>query len=364
MRPVIKKGSVLLLVAAVICGGCKKWYDLPAEKDYLSSNVNFTNKTFEPVLGRNSIMGGFNADNSTAPLSFEIVNARYGDGRPMTDLFKTAPTYVWTAAYTGLEKSLDEIEAKRKVETHPLFEIRSSGELIMWASSNNQLITPRAIDSTSFAQDTRYFDLKVKNTGGEVLIKDFVVRPWRERPYEPSNDMNIYTGGIAPNPKDPTNLTDRDYIRPFVYNVVGIQSEKYLVSNDDRKDVVAYIRPLPVAGEKAHVLRIKVLGKDSLPINPAVFNETDWKNMVHGFNMLMTNEYVQYDVAYPIPLVEIPTYYARGGTRAHAELIYSRLGFGGSRVLAGLGLDFAIYQEGDWEIVFHFKTENPKFEND
>lgn len=363
MIRVIKKASLLLLPALAICGGCKKLYDLPKEKDYLSSNINFSNKIFEPILGRNTIMGSFNSDHSTEPLTFEIVNARYGDGRPMTDLFQEASTFVWTGTYTGLEKSLDEIEAKRKVETHPLFEIRRSGEFIMWASSTNQLITPRATDSTNFPQDTRYFDLKVRNSGGEALIKDFQVRPWRERPYEPSNDLNIYTGGVAPNPKDPTNTADRDYIRPFVYNVIGVQSEKNLVSNDDRKDVVTYIRRIG-GGEKIHRLRIKVLDKDSLPINPATFNETTWATMVHGFNMHMTDEYVEYDVAYPIPLVEIPTPYATGGTRAKAELKYSRLGFGGSRVLAGFGIDFAIYQQGDWEIVFHFKTENPKFEND
>jgi hypothetical protein len=86
--------------------------------------------------------------------------------------------------------------------------------------------------------------------------------------------------------------------------------------------------------------------------------------MIHGFNMQTTDEYVQWDVAYPIPLVEIPTSYARGGTRAHVELRYSRIGFGGFRAMSGFGLDFAIYRPGDWEIVFLFRNENPKFEND
>ena len=364
MRRVIKKTTIFLLITGTLSGGCKKLYDLPEEKDYLSSNVNFSNKVFEPILGRNSIMGGFNSDHSTEPLTFEIVNARYGDGRPMSDLFAQAQTYVWTGTYTGLEKSLEEIEAKRKLESHPLFEIRRSGEFILWGSSTNQLITPRAADSTNFPQDTRYFDLKVSNTGGEMLIKDFQVRPWRERPYEPSNDMNIYTGGVAPNPRDPTNPADRDYIRPSMGGVLGVQSEQYLVSNDDRKDAVVYIRPFNGGGENHHKLRIKVLDKDSVPINPAAFNETKWKDMVHGFNMQMTDEYVQWDVAYPMPLVEIPTQYAPNGSRAHVELKYSRIGFGGIRTLSALWLDFAIYRQGDWEIVFHFKTDNPKFEND
>jgi len=362
MRRVIKRTSLFLLFAGMLSGGCKKVYDLPGEKDYISDNLNFSNKIFEPILGRTSIMGGFNSDHSTEPLKFEIVNARFGDGRAMTDLFTETETYVWTDTYTGQEKSLEEIEAKRKKEKHSLFEIRRSGEFIMWSASTNQLIPPRAPDSTNFPQNTRYFDLKVSNSGGERLIKDFQVRPWRERPYEPSNDMNIYTGGVAPNPRDPTNPADRDYIRPFIYNVLSTPSEIYMVSNDDRKDIVAFIRPF--SGGNGHNLRIKVLNKDSLPINPATFNETNWKAMIHGFNMQITDEYVQYDVAYPIPLVEISTSYAPGGTRAHAELKYSRIGFGGIRVMSGFGLDFAIYRPGDWEIVFLFRNENPKFEND
>jgi len=363
MQRVIKKTTIFfLLLTGMIAGGCKKMYNLPAEKDYLSSNLNFSNKIFEPILGRTTLMGGFNSDHSTEPLKFEIVNARYGDGRPMTDLFTEAETYVWTGTYTGYEKSLDEIEAKRKKEKHPLFEIRRSGEFIMWGASTNELIPPRATDSSNFPQNTRYFDLKVSNTGGEMLIKDFQVRPWRERPYEPSNDMNIYTGGVAPNPKDPTNPADRDYIRPFINGVLSTPSEIYMVSNDDRKDIVAFIRPF--SGGNGHNLRIKVLDKDSLPINPSTFNETNWKDMIHGFNMQITNEYVQYDVAYPIPLVEIPTTYAPGGTRARAELRYSRIVFGGRRVISAFGLEFAIYRPGDWEIVFLFRTENPKFEND
>lgn len=363
MRRIINKLPIFILLTGVLSGGCKKLYDLPEEKDYLSSNINFSNKVFEPILGRNNLMSSFNSDHSTEPLTFKVVNARYGDGRPVTDIFQQAPTLVWTDAYTGLETSLAEIEAKRKLENHPLFEIRRSGEFIMWGSSTNDLVPPRATDSTNFPQDTRYFDLEISNTGGKMLLKDFQVRPWRERPYEPSNDMNIYTGGVAPNPKDPTNPNDRDYIRPYLENVIGAQTEQYLVSNDDRKDVVAYIRPYSGLG-KGHGLRIKVLDKDSMPINPAAFNETDWVNMVHGFNMTKTDEYVQYDVAYPIPLVEIPTSYAPNGTRAHVRLRYSRLGFGGIRQLSKIELDFAIYKTADWEIVFHFKKENPKFENE
>ncbi len=362
MKLTIKKELMLLLSAIIVISGCKKIFDLPQEKDFLSPNINFSNKVLQPIIGRNNLMGGFNADNSTQPLKFEIVNARYGDGKPYDDLFQKVPTYVWTAAYTGLETSLEEIEAKRKLEEHSLFEIRSSGEFILWASATNQLIKPRPADSTNFPQDTRFFDLKISNSGGEQLIRDFEVRPFRERPYEPSNDFNSYTGEPAPDPRTPFSKVGRDYIRPFLTNVTGATTDISLVSDNNKRDVIVYIRPF--TGGNGHNLRFKFLDKDSVAINPTRFNETNYDKLVHGFNKTMTDEYVQYDVAYPIPLVEIPTTYAPYGSRAHVAFDYSRKGFGGNRILASFGIDFAIYPKGDWEIVFYFKGDNPKFKDE
>jgi hypothetical protein len=362
MRTYLKKEFIFLLFAIAVLSSCKKIFNLPNNKDYLSSNVNYSNKIFEPIIGRTTVMGGFNGDNSTQPIKFEIVNARFGDGRPVTDLFQKKSTYVWTAPYNGLEKSLAEIEAKRKLEEHPLFEVRPSGEFILWASSTNELIAPRPADSTNFPQDTRFFDLKITNTGGHTIIRDFQIRPFRERPYEPSDDFNIYSGGPAPHPKTPYNPLSRNYIRPFLNNVIGATTDIPLESNDDKKDVVVYIRPF--TGGTGSSLRFKFLNKDSVEMNPALFNETVWDKIVHGFNFQNTLTYAQYDVAYPIPLVEIPTVYAPGGTRDHAEFRYSRIGFGGNRVVASFGVDFAIYKKGDWEIVFHFRKDNPKFENE
>jgi len=362
MRTYLKKEFFFFLFAIAVLSSCKKIFNLPNNKDYLSSNVNYSNKIFEPIIGRTTVMGGFNGDNSTQPIKFEIVNARFGDGRPVTDLFQKKSTYVWTAPYNGLEKSLAEIEAKRKLQEHPLFEVRPSGEFILWASSTNELIAPRPADSTNFPQDTRFFDLKITNTGGHTIIRDFQIRPFRERPYEPSDDFNIYSGGPAPHPKTPYNPLSRNYIRPFLNNVIGATTDIPLESNDDKKDVVVYIRPF--TGGTGSSLRFKFLNKDSVEMNPALFNETVWDKIVHGFNFQKTLTYAQYDVAYPIPLVEIPTVYAPGGTRDHAEFRYSRIGFGGNRVVASFGVDFAIYKKGDWEIVFHFRKDNPKFENE
>jgi len=351
------------LIFSVLIAGCKKMYNLPEEKEYISENINYGSKVLEPILGRNNLMGQFNADASTMPLQFEIVNARYGDGRPVTDLFQVRPTYVWMAAYDGKETSLEQIEAKRKLEDRPLFEVRESGQFILWASSDDELIEPRPTDTINLVQDIRFFDLKVSNTGGTVYIPDFQVIPWRERPYFPSTDIDPYTGDTAPDPTDPENPNKRDYIRPRLENVIGEKSNRSLQSNDQIKDVVVYIQPFE--GGNGHNLRFKFMDPDSAFINPDAFNETQWSRLVHGFNIQKTAEYVQYDVAYPIPLVNLPTpYTTSGGTNATVNFRYSRKGNGGELTYATFGLDFSIFRPGDWEIVFHFRNEKPKFEDE
>lgn len=357
----LKYLSVLVIMGLLIASGCKKLYNLPEEKDFLSGNLNYQSKILEPVLGRTSLMGNVSLDNSTLPMTFEIVNPRYGDGRPVTDLFQVRPTWVWKAAYDGLETSLEEIEGKRELEDRPLFEVRESGQFIMWASSTNELIEPRPKDSSDLVQDIRFFDLKVSNSGGEMLIKDFQIRPWREQPYSPFTDINPYTGELAPDPSDPNNPRKRDFIRPSLSNVIGVESNQMLHSNDEKKDVVVYIRPFE--GGSGKNLRFVFLDKDSVAMNPALFNETKWETLVHGFNMIMTQEFVQYDVAYPIPLVDIRTEYASGGN-ANVNFSYSRKGYGGNLTFGSIGLDFKIFRPGDWEIVFHFRSENPKFDDE
>jgi len=356
-----RKGNWLLIALPFILSlpGCKKIFEVPAEKEYISNNISYGSKLYEPVLGRTALMGTFNADNSTQPLTFSIVNARFGDGQPMTDLFKTKEVWVWTAAYDGKEKSLEEINSKRKKELKPLFEVRSSGQLILWSSATDDLVEARKADSTNFPQNRRYFDVKVSNIGGTVIIKDLELKLWRERPYEPSSDFNPYTGKIAKNPVDFLDPFNKlDYIRPSrIANIIGKNTRKELTSGD----VAVYIRPF--SGGNGHSLRFKFLNKDAVAINPAKFNETKWDQLVHGFNKEMTQEYVQYDVAYPIPLVNIATPYASGG-KANVNFSYSRLGFGSARQIGTIGLDFGIYREGDWEIVFQFRNDNPKFEDE
>lgn len=364
MQNILKYKTLIFLVTVIVFSGCRKIFDLPDEKDYLSTKINYTIKDFTAILGRTTLMqGAFNADNSSFPMQFEIVNPHFGDGRPANDILTKQPTLVWISEYTGKETSLAEIEAKRKLEEHSVVEVRGSGEIIVWNTATSAIITPR--DSIIYPQDIRYFDVKVTNSGGTTTIKDLSITPSIERPYSPDNDINPFNG--LPNTTTPGgNTLIRNF--PTIFGMVGESTNQRLTTNDRNTGLVyLYIRKFE--GGNGNSLRFKFLNKDSVAIDPARFNETKWDEVVHGFNMVMNEEYVQYDVAYPIPVAAIPTRFTSGGvdgggSDAHVEFSYSRLGFGGFREKGTISQNFKIYEKGDWEIVFHFVTVNPKFANE
>jgi hypothetical protein len=116
MQNILKYKGLMLLSAVVMFSGCRKIFDLPEEKDYMSNNINYSRTTFDPILGRTTLYSGiFNADNSSFPMTFEIVNPHFGDGRSADHILAKRPVEVWVKEYTGLETSLEEIEAKRKI---------------------------------------------------------------------------------------------------------------------------------------------------------------------------------------------------------------------------------------------------------
>lgn len=367
MYNILKYKVVPFLTLIVVFSGCRKIFDLPEEKDYLSTKMTYFTKDFTPVLGRLFMYQGiFNPDNSSFPMTFEIINARFGDGRSADDMLAKKPVLVWTQEYTGNEKSLAEIEAKRKIEERPMVEVRPSGDIVFWPSCTSETFKPR--DSVIYPQDIRYFDVKVKNSGGTRIIKDLSIIPSIEIPYYPAEDINRFNG--LPNTSTP-NGTNLVHNYPVIFGMIGEGTNAPLEANGGgtRGVVYTYIRKVP--GGTGNSLRFKFLNKDSVAINPANFNETKWDQLVHGFNMEKTSEYVKFDVAYPIPVARIPTRFTsggvintNGGSTAHVEFVYSRKGFGGAREQGVISQEFAIYEKGDWEIVFHFKTVNPKFEDE
>lgn len=347
--------TLLIIIAGgiMICTSCKKW--LPADLDYLSPQATYTQTEFQPVLGRTTEYSLiFNTDNSNTPIHFQITNVRYrSTGQPTNDLEKEIPVTIWKQAYTGYENSVAEINAKRTTEMHPVWEVRpTSGDFILWAEADSTMLHQQP--------DSGYlFDVIASNSGGKNVYHNLVLDPIRQEPYEPY-DRDPITGErlkIYPNPLDSSQFSF-NYIHPAsLTNVIGDSTD--LPMNVDS------VRVLFRKTGDGNTLTFKFLDKDSLPINPATFNDTKWDSLVHGFNVKVTDKYVRYDVAYPIPVVHYPTRFTTSdGSEASVNFSFDRIAFGNVRQVCSVAFNFAIYQKGDWEVIFYFYSDNPKFRNE
>lgn len=328
--------------------GC---YDkfLPDDLDALGEDSRFSQLTYTPTLGRNTLMNNnFTAGNSSQPITFKIVNMRKFNGDPAPELTDTYPVRVWSKPYLGTEKSLQEIESKRTIANYPLFNIRQhNGSFEMWGETNSSFIRT--------APDSAYlFDVEVSNSGGKKYVRNMRLVPRKERPFEPSiyNEITGNATRVFINPSTVSNLRGDRTAGPLGTGSIEVYFRK--VVDNEGNDIGS--------GNS-----LKIIFKDSSynDIDPNKFHLTDWENLVHGFNMEKTTTYVKYDVAYPIPLIDYRTRYTNiTGNRASLKFAFDRLGYGAIRQESIIGLNFAIYEKGDWEIIFRFNGEGPKFDND
>lgn len=342
----ISKYVKLLLAGLVVIllYSCDKY--LPDVSANLEDDMVFTKTTYRPVLGRTILFdNNFNIGSSSWPLDFKLMGLRHTDGTPAPELTQKRPVKAWIEAYTGEEKSLAEIKEKREIVYEPVFQIREhSGELIVWGSASSSFIRCEP--------DPGYlFDIEVSNSGGRRYFRNMKLIPQRERPYEPNNF-------------DPVTGTDTlGYIHPLsVREMIG-DSSSFAITPDE---IHVFIHKLDtVFFKNTNTITFRFLDSSFHPINPNRFNQTDWKNLVHGFDMEKTDHYVRYKVAYPIPLINYPTQYTNSaGDRAHTVFSYDRIGYGGFRETAVMVLDFAIYEEGNWAIDFLFTGDSPRFNDE
>lgn len=345
MKTVINTNFLVPIVLIVwTFTSCKSF--LPSDVDALGEDVNFVNTEYAPTLGRKTVYeSAVNVGNaSTLPLNFKIVNIRTVEGEPATELTDRFPVKVWKAAYTGEEKSVEEIEAKREIQYRPIFEIgEKSGDLMMWDFGDSNWIRTQP--------DSCYvFDVEISNNGGRTYARNLKLKPFKERAYEPSQ-YNAVTG-LAPQAR---------LYPSIVANIYGEKTGDLIFSSD----IEVYIFKDEENTAPGGTLTISVLDSLNAPIDVREFKDTKWNEMIHGFNPVFADNKVTYEVAYPIPLIQHPTRYTNSdGSRAQIALRYNRLGFGGFLREATLGFDFAIFEEGHWEIQFRFRTESPKFVND
>ncbi len=101
------------------------------------------------------------------------------------------------------------------------------------------------------------------------------------------------------------------------------------------EDVHVYIRQNEDMEGEEKTLTFRFYDDNYVPINPAEFDKTDWDKMAEGlfFNKEQTSTYVRYNVAYPLPLLELPMSYTnKEGNKVHLSFTASRLSTSGYRI--------------------------------
>lgn len=342
--------SCLILCMGIIGGGISSCKKAPPERDYLSNNAGFEPvDAYSPVLGRTFLYKtNFQADGSSFPLQFSLLNQRHADGSPAPELTQNVTVKEWIKDYDGTEKSYEEIEGKRQAVQHPFFEIRpGSGDFVFRQASASQI---RAYPDSGYL-----FDVKVENNGNSLSFRKLRLQPLREVPYEPY-EYDYVTRLRKTETR--TNANGSNYQAPFSIHpgLANVYVSKDTLMADSAAAV--YFRKTG----NGHSLTFKFLDQDSLPIDPMKLNTTKWSELVHGFDMKKTSTQVTYNVAYPIPLTSLDTKYAVAGN-AKVLFGYSRKGLGGGRAEGYFGLNFAIWEEGDWEVIFRF-YRTPRFQDE
>ncbi|GAA4310474.1 DUF5007 domain-containing protein [Compostibacter hankyongensis] len=342
-------GILLTLgILITLAAGCYK-EGLPEEQDYFSKDMNYSINRFVVNLGRtNPFVNIFNADYSSEPLTFSILDVRHNDGSPAPELRQEIPVKEWKEYYSGDEKSIAEITAKQQDGKSPVLYIRpNSGEIFF-----------RNTDSSKVKIGTYRFDVKVSNGGGEKIFSDMQLDVRLPHPYEPY-EYDDSTGLLLP-------PDEGGVIHPNQVSGVMDMLERTLPADSVN---VYFVK----TGDAKNTLTFKFFDEDSTIIPLTRFNMMQWDSLHYRSGMIGADVFpfafnrrfdsdstaVTYDIPNPFPVLADVS----GNTdRASITFKYNRASFG-QRKNASIGLSFAIYAPGEWQVIFKFKID-PKFDDD
>lgn len=345
LRRLFVAAPLVALLAGVT--GCYKNL-IPDEKDHFSNNMNYTTETFVATLGENNaFINVFNADYSTQPLTFTIENVRSSDKSPAPKLRTLVDTRQWKTWYSGNEKSIQEIYDKTFTTKRPILDIReNSGEIIFWN-----------VDSLTVPYGVYYFDVRVKNNGGERLFSNLMLDLRRPHPFEPYTHDDI-TGIQKP-------LTSGGVVK--AHDTRNVRDYMQRVLPKDSVDVF-FVK----TGDAANTVSFRFFNRDSSVIPLTVFDVQRWDSMYYyspmantqvefGFNRRFDQDstIVTYDIPNPFPVL---TDVSGGLDMATVYFDFKRVNFG-RQELGFVALKFAILEPGEWTIAVKFR-QTPKFEDD
>lgn len=165
----MKKAIQYLAFGSVIALCLSSCFKEPDSQGYLGDGIYLQGAdTMFVTIGSKASSSTAWLDNSTRPCTFEIYDVRDEDGVRHEGFFKSVPTLLWTQPYDYLtDKTMEAVLAKlQSQDLTPL----------MINSVNGQL---RALESTADLGledgDVFHVDVKVSNTKGSRIIKDYAI---------------------------------------------------------------------------------------------------------------------------------------------------------------------------------------------
>jgi len=161
MQVSLKIKCGLWLAITLFAISCKK----ESTDGFLSPALKYTNPSIKIAVGASLIQSGaMVTDESTKPIVFSIDAIRTADGKIAEGVMKyNVDTYFWQSEYTGKEKTVEEINKKRTKVNRPAIDINPE--------NGNIVIYPEATDTLQLSKGKYTIDVRVKNSGGETVIK-------------------------------------------------------------------------------------------------------------------------------------------------------------------------------------------------
>ncbi|NLR59434.1 DUF5007 domain-containing protein [Chitinophaga polysaccharea] len=254
------------LLIAVFAASCKK----DSTDGFLSPALKYTNPSIKVAVGASLIQSGaMVTDESTKPLTFSIDGIYYEDGKLADKVMAyKVDTYFWQAEYTGKEKTVEELNQKRTKVNRPAIDINPE--------NGNIVIYPEASDTTQLVKGKYIIDVRVKNSGGEIVVKKALT-------------------------------IDVSYALPYYYRFAGVDGN--LTGID-----VTFDRQQPTGNK----ILVYVLKKDGSPVDPKLLlgydysstpGVTDLKDW-HSLGLNNPTKYTEFPdhleleiAGYPLPFV-------------------------------------------------------------
>ncbi|WP_109699508.1 DUF5007 domain-containing protein [Chitinophaga deserti] len=254
-----------VLLSAAIVGsvayGCRK---VEVQDGYFGNNIRYKDKIMTLETGRDAMKGDLLLDRSTGPISVELAAIRKWNGQPAPEMLQQVDAVEWIDEFTGQEKTLEELEKKKRKVKRPVFEIsKNDGRIIFRKESYT-------MDSCTY-----FIDVKVSNSAGTRIIQNALeVKVVKGNDYEYRDD---YAWIVCAD-------YDWDNCSPY-FDSINIQFQK-----------VEYM------GE-GNTLTFQFLAPDGTVINPKLFPEGSkqkgkrLEDFTFGYRKF--DDRLEYDVAYP-----------------------------------------------------------------